>query len=136
MKKILIFMLTLVMGFMFVNFTIEDKKTPQDEVKSEAATYSVPDDVQKILDNSCVGCHNSDSKNIKGKGKLKFDEFADMKLHKQVGKLADIAEVVKEGDMPPSKFIKNYPDREPTAEEKEKLVKWANEMAKQLTPAE
>jgi hypothetical protein len=136
MKKISIFMMTLLLGFMFVNFSIKNEKEPQEEVKTETATYHVPDDVQKILDNSCVGCHNSDSKNIKGKGKLKFDELADMKLFKQVGKLADIAEVVKEGDMPPSKFIKNYPDREPTAEEKEKLVNWANDMAKQLTPTE
>jgi mono/diheme cytochrome c family protein len=136
MKKILIFVMTLVLGFMFVNFTIEDKKTPQDEVKTEAATYSVPDDVQKILDNSCIGCHNSDSKNIKGKGKLKFDEFADMKLHKQVGKLADIAEVVNEGDMPPSKFLKSNPDRELTYEEKVKLANWAAEMAEKLAPSE
>lgn len=136
MKKISIFMLTLVLGFTFVNFSIENKKAPQEEVKTEAAAYHVPDDVQQILDNSCVGCHNSDSKNIKGKGKLKFDEFADMKLHKQVGKLADIADVVKEGDMPPSKFLKSNPDRELTAEEKAKLVNWATEMAKQLTPAE
>lgn len=136
MKKILIFVLTLALGFVFVNFSIKDKKAPQEEVKVETATYHVPDDVQQILDNSCVGCHNSDSKNIKGKGKLKFDELADMKLYKQVGKLADIAEAVKEGDMPPSKFLKNYPDREPTAEEREKLANWATEMAKQLTPAE
>lgn len=136
MKKILIFMLTLVLGFMFVNFSIEDKKAPQEEVKTETATYHVPDDVQKILDNSCVGCHNSQSKNIKGKGKLKFDEMADLKLHKQVGKLADIADVIQEGDMPPSKFLKNYPDKELTKEEKEKVVSWANDLAKQLTPAE
>ncbi len=136
MKKILIFMMTLVLGFMFVNFSIDDKKTPQEEVKAETATYHVPDDVQQILDKSCVGCHSSESNNIKGKGKLKFDELADMKLYKQVGKLTDIADVVKEGDMPPSKFLKNYPDREPTAEEKEILVNWATELAKQLTPAE
>jgi cytochrome c551/c552 len=136
MKKISIFMITLVIGFMFVNFSIEDKKAPQEKVKTDAVTYHVPEDVQQILDNSCVGCHNSDSKNIKGKGKLKFDELADLKLHKQVGKLADIADVVKEGDMPPSKFLKNYPDRALSKEDNEKLVNWATEMAKQLTPSE
>jgi len=136
MKKISIFVMTLVLGFLFVNFTIEHNKAPQEEVKTDAVSYHVPDDVQQILDNSCYGCHNSDSKNIKGKGKLKFDKFAALKLHKQVGKLADIADVVKEGDMPPKKFLKNYPDRELTADDKEKLISWATEMAKQLTPSE
>lgn len=128
--------MSLLAGFLFVNFTIEDKQKPQEESKSEAVTYHVPDDVQQIIDKSCIGCHNSDSKNIKGKGKLKFDELPDMKLHKQVGKLANIAEVTEEGDMPPSKFLKNNPDRELTDEEKQKLVSWANEMAEKLTPAE
>ncbi|PLW97390.1 MAG: hypothetical protein C0591_06655 [Marinilabiliales bacterium] len=136
MKKISIFMLTLVLGFMFVNFTIENNKVPQEEVKTEAVTYHVPDDVQQIIDKSCVGCHNSDSKNIKGKGKLQFDELADLKLHKQVGKLADIAEVVNEGDMPPSKFLKSNPDRELTYDEKVKLANWAAEMAEKLAPSE
>lgn len=136
MKKISILLVSLLAGFLFVNFSIEDKYAPQEEVKSEAVTYQVPDDVQQIIDKSCIGCHNSDSKNIKGKGKLKFDELPSMKLYKQVGKLADIAEVTAEGDMPPSKFLKNYPDREPTAEERQKVADWANEMAKQLTPSE
>lgn len=136
MKNISIFMITLTLGFLFVNFSIENNKAPQEEVKSDTVTYNVPDDVQQILDKSCFGCHNSESKNIKGKGKLKFDQLGDLKLYKQVGKLTDIADVVKEGDMPPSKFLKNYPDRELTIEENEKLVSWATDMAKQLTPAE
>jgi len=136
MKKISILMMTLVLGFMFVNFSLADKKTPQEEVKTATATYQVPDDVQQILDKSCVGCHSSDSKNLKAKSKLQFDEFADMKLHKQVGKLADIAEVVNEGDMPPKKFLSNNPDRELTYEEKVKLANWAAEMAEKLAPSE
>lgn len=136
MKNISIFMITLTLGFLFVNFSIENNKAPQEEVKSDTVTYNVPDDVQQILDKSCFGCHNSESKNIKGKGKLKFDQLGDLKLYKQVGKLTDIADVVKEGDMPPSKFLKNYPDRELTIEENERLVSWATDMAKQLTPAE
>lgn len=136
MKKISIFLMSLAIGFLFVNFSLKNINAPQEEDKSETVTYQVPDDVQQILDKSCVGCHNSDSKNIKGKGKLKFDELGNLKLHKQVGKLADIAEVTEEGDMPPSKFLKNYPDKKLTEEEKEKIVAWANDMAKQLAPSE
>jgi len=136
MKNFSIFLLSLAVGFLFVNFSLKSIHTQQEENKSETVTYQVPEDVQQILDKSCVGCHNSDSKNIKGKGKLKFDQLGTLKLHKQVGKLADIAEVTEEGDMPPSKFLKNYPDRALTEEEKEKVVAWANKMAEQLAPSE
>lgn len=136
MKKYSILIIVLAMGFMFVNFNIEEKNIPQEEVKTDSAIYYVPQDVLQILDKSCYGCHNSESNNIKGKGKLKFDKMSELKLYKQVGKLTDIADVVESGDMPNKKFKKNYPDRMPTKEEQEKLISWARELAKQLTPAE
>ena len=134
MKKYSILIIVLAMGFMFVNFNIVEKGIPQEEVKTDSVIYYVPDDVLQIIDKSCYGCHNSESKNVKGKGKLKFDKMSELKLYKQVGKLTDIADVVKSGDMPNKKFKKNYPDRMPTKEEQERLISWATELAKQLTP--
>jgi len=134
MRRYFILMLIVVAGFLFVNFNIADSNIPQEEVKSEKPQYHVPDDVQQIIDNSCYGCHNSESKNEKGKKKLQFDKMSDLKTYKQVGSLADIADVVTEGDMPPEKFLKKYPERQPSKEEQERLVSWANNLAKQLTP--
>ena len=132
MRKISTFILAIALGFLFLNFTIIDKK-PQEEVKTGKAQYNVPDDVQQIIDNSCYGCHNSESKNEKGRKKLQFDKMADLKTYKQVGKLTDIADVVAEGDMPPEKFLKKYPERELSKEDMEKLIGWASSLAKELS---
>jgi len=134
MRRFLIFTLSIAVGFLFVNFSLAKNSDPQEEVKTEKPQYHVPDDVQQIIDNSCYGCHNSESKNEKGKKKLQFDKMSDLKTYKQVGKLADIADVVTEGDMPPEKFLKKYPERQLSKEDTEKLVSWANNLAKQLTP--
>ena len=66
-------------------------------------------------------------------GKLKFDKMGDLKTHKLVGKLTNIADVVKEDDMPPKKFLKNNPKAALSAEEKELLVNWAESTAKSYT---
>jgi len=58
-------------------------------------TFVIPTDVQNIIDNSCYGCHNSESSSTKGKMKLNFDKLADLKVSKQVGKLMKISKVVK-----------------------------------------
>jgi len=94
--------------------------------------YVVPDDVQAIIDNKCFDCHNSQSKNMKGKMKLKFDKMQDLKVHKLIGKLDNIAESVTEGDMPPKKTIKKYPDMKLTPQEVKTLSDWANGIIKDI----
>ncbi|PLX09986.1 MAG: hypothetical protein C0598_11415 [Marinilabiliales bacterium] len=130
MKKLFFTFLIAGTGLLFLNFTTpsEDKLA---KVTSDNA-IEIPDNVQSILDNSCYGCHNSDSKNQKGRDKLSFDKLNDIKTYKAIGKLTDIADVVAEGEMPPKKFLKNYPDRALSAEDKETLKNWATEAANNL----
>ena len=117
-------------GLVFMNFTtveeVESKSSPV------PVTIEIPDNVQEIIDNSCFGCHNSDSKNTKGKKKLQFDNLNDLKTHKVIGKLTDVAETVVEHDMPPKKFLTKYPDRALSAEQVEIVSKWASDTAKSL----
>ena len=127
MKKLVLFFaaaafITLTMSFTDTN---ENKKS----TVPAKAVYEVPADVQEIIDNSCYGCHNSDSKNKKGKLKLDFDKMPEMKTGKLVGKLVKIHDAVDENDMPPKKFLNNYPDRALTDEQKEKLTTWAKDLA-------
>ncbi len=130
MKKI-VFILTLsASALLFMNFNSPLKKA--DDTSSTAAAIEIPDNVQAILDNSCYGCHNSDSKNLKGKKKLDFDKLNDLKTYKAIGKLTDVAESVTENDMPPKKFLKKHPERALTDEQKEVLTSWANSTAKSL----
>ena len=94
--------------------------------------YVVPEQVQTIIKNKCFDCHNSDSKNTKGKMKLKFDKMSNLKTHKLLAKLDNISESVTDGDMPPKKTIKKYPDMKLTPEEVKTLTDWANGLIKDI----
>lgn len=95
-------------------------------------TIVIPEDVQGILDNSCFGCHNAESTSDKAKKKLMLDELTSLSKAKLVGKLADIAETVEENEMPPKKFLDNYPDKALTDDEAKRLKEWADNTAEDL----
>jgi len=129
-KHIITFVLVLTVGFFFLNFTAQKTINPP---LGEKTNFEIPADVQTIIDNSCYGCHHTDSKNDKGKKKLDFDKLAKLKTHKLVGKLADISDVVVEGDMPPEKAVKKYPDLKLSDEDKATLSDWAKNTAEELS---
>lgn len=132
MKKVLFIVGLLTTGLIFMNFS-NPLETTQEETVTPRPTIEIPDNVSTILDNSCMGCHNSESQNDKGKKKLSFDKLNDLQGYKAIGKLTDIAEVVVEGDMPPKKFLTKYPERALSAEDQEILVNWAKETAKGIS---
>lgn len=130
MKKIILLSSFLIAGFVFFGFVQDNAEKSQQTVQDE--TFQIPADVQKVLDNSCVGCHTSDSKNVKAKQKLKFEDLTSMKSYKLSGKLSDIAKEIEEDKMPPSKFLENYPDKKLSAEDKALVLNWAKETSAKL----
>ncbi len=131
MKKQFIALITIVaVGFFFMNFTIQ---TEENSSLGKKTNFEIPKNIQGIIDNSCYGCHHTDSKNEKGKKKLDFDKLADLKTYKLVGKLADISETVVEGDMPPKKAVKKYPELKLSDEDKATLGDWAKSTAEELS---
>ncbi|NOX84785.1 MAG: heme-binding domain-containing protein [Chlorobi bacterium] len=123
MKKYLIIPLAAFVAVLFLNFAAPEK------VQNTNATFSpglaIPDDVQQIIDNHCSGCHSSDSKNEKAKKKLKFDKLTQLRKSKQVAKLGKIADVIKEDEMPPAKFLEHKPQAALSADQKTTLISWA-----------
>ena len=89
--------------------------------------FVIPDDVNKIFEKSCFGCHNVESSSDKAKKKLLIDQLSELSKIKLVGKLGDISEVVEETEMPPKKFLAKYPDKALTDEEAARLKEWAEE---------
>lgn len=131
MKKYLFFFLSLTLGIAFVSFTLKSYKS--EDMKASADNhFEIPENVQSVIDKSCYGCHNSESQNDKGKKKLQFDELSSLPTHKLTAKLADIAEIINEGEMPPEKFLNKKPEATPTAVEKKILVDWATNTAEKL----
>lgn len=131
MKKYILLGSLLLTGFIFFSFIQKNNENINQTVAQEE-TFQIPADVQKVFDNSCTGCHSSESSNSKAKLKLKFDELSGMKTYKLSGKLSDIAKEVEEDKMPPSKAIEKYPEMKLSAEQKELVVKWARETSAKL----
>jgi len=97
-----------------------------------ASGFVVPDNIQPILDKSCLPCHGPDGK---GKAKMKwnYEKMKDKKTSKLAGKLSKITSMVEKGKMPPKKFRNKYPDKLPTQDEKKALIYWARGLAKELS---
>lgn len=92
----------------------------------------MPKDVKKVIEKSCFGCHNSDSKNEDAKEELDFKKLDGLKKVKKITTLREIAEVIEEGEMPPSKFLEKYPERKLSEKEKATLVEWAKKKSEAL----
>ncbi|MEN8187911.1 MAG: heme-binding domain-containing protein [Bacteroidota bacterium] len=130
MKKVLFVSSVVITALLFMNFSMSDGLNSEN-VESPNQ-IDIPEDVQAIIDNSCYGCHNTESKNTKGKKKLEFDALNSLKKYKVIGKLTEITEVVSENEMPPEKFLNKYPEKALTEEQKSILINWSDDTAKKL----
>lgn len=120
MKKTLISLAFLLTGFAFLNLT------------SASAAIKVTDNVQQIIDKSCYDCHNSASSNKKAKKKFDFDKLHFLKKHQAIAEWDKVAEMVIEGEMPPKKFNKNYPDKRLTMNDKQVLTDWIKTLSVEI----
>ena len=129
MKKLL-FVAVLVSGVALTAFTVSNSPVaPQDKAKLE---IGAPEDVTAVIENSCFGCHNDGSQNEKSKAKLNFSKWNDMDNVKKISALNEITEVIKKEEMPPAKFLANYPDKKVSKEQAELINKWADEYSSKL----
>ncbi|HSO85172.1 MAG TPA: heme-binding domain-containing protein [Draconibacterium sp.] len=113
--------------FLFASFLATAAENP-----TESKTVKMPDDVKAIIEKSCFGCHNTDSKNDKAKEKLDLKTIDSLTNPKMISALKEIAEVIDENEMPPAKFLEKFPDKKLTDAEKKTLMDWANNEAKSL----
>lgn len=101
-------------------------------ISSSEVAFEIPENIDAIFNESCYGCHNSESNNIKAKMKLKLDGLTSMKKSKMISKLSKIAKEVEKGDMPSKKFLAKYPDKALSDEDKKALIEWAKSSAAEL----
>jgi hypothetical protein len=99
---------------------------------SESKSVNMPDDVKAIIEKSCFGCHNTDSKNDKAKEKLDLKTLDSLTVPKMIHAFDKIEQTLKEDEMPPAKFLEKFPDKKLTDAEKKTLMDWANSEAKAL----
>jgi hypothetical protein len=113
-------------------FTTDIKKNEVPVISNDNYAIDIPEDVNAVLQDYCFGCHNSESKNEKGRDKLSIDKLGEMPKGKLAAKLNKLAKEIEEGEMPPKKFLEKYPEKEPAKKDKKTVVKWAKATAKGL----
>ena len=101
--------------------SVSQKQTAQSGI-------SIPEDVAKILKNSCTSCHDANSK---GTAKLiwNFSVWDTYAVEKQEKKSNAICNAMTKGSMPPSGIKQSNPDKIPTKAQTEIICKWAASLA-------
>lgn len=126
MKQTKFFLSLLVTALFVISATASEK---EDQKKFET---TMPDNVVAVVEKSCFGCHNTDSRNDDAKEELDFKTLNDLNPIKKIGTYRDIAEMLEEDKMPPKKFLEKYPDRAPTSKEEKLLHDWVKKEAQRL----
>ena len=118
--------LAISVGFLFVLSLVAlgiNKPTQSD---------AMPDDVKKVINNSCFGCHNTDSKNEDGKEALDFKKLENLSKIKMIHAYKEISEVVEENKMPPKKFLQRFPEKALSEDDKKLLLNWSEKQAESV----
>jgi hypothetical protein len=107
MRKSIPFFLIAVL-IIVVSVSLSMRSSSQKEILNNkgALVIDIPENVQIVIDKSCVMCHNSDSDNQAAQMHICFDKFktGDYADSKVIGKLEGIIEVLDGGKMPPKKL--------------------------------
>ena len=106
-----------------------------------AKLYTVPVNVQFILQNACYDCHSNNTNypwysNIQpmawimarhisnGKEKLNFSHFGSNTTRKQISKLKEISNQIKDGEMPITSYKLMHKSARLSQDEKALLMNW------------
>ncbi len=140
-KKILI---ALAIVLVLIQFVRPEKNLSGDNTYAIETKYNVPPEVATLLEGACNDCHSNTTRypwyaNVQpaawwlanhvkeGKQHLNFSEFTKRRIAVQNHKLEEIAEQVKEKEMPlPSyTYFGLHPDANLTDEQRATLTLWA-----------
>ena len=132
--------IAIILSIAYINLAFQTINTPLERNNSEIITtwiakkIELSKDVKSIIDNSCSGCHNTKTKNKKGLSKLDFDKLinGDYSEGKTSSKLRVIIKSLQKNDMPPKDFLKKYPNRAISIDDKKKLINWAKQTVTSL----
>ena len=91
-----------------------------------------PEEVNKVLQNSCFGCHTTDARSEDAKAAMDFNIWDEYKLTKKISLLNKIDVVLKEGNMPPERMLKRFPERALSNDQVKLIRDWAKNETKKL----
>lgn len=153
MKKVLKIILAIVL---FIFIAIQFYQPALNVNKGQVYTtdfskvYTVPPNVQNILQNACYDCHSNNTNNVwysniqpiawlmkkhidNGKEKLNFSEFGSITSRRQISKLKGIANQIKDEQMPLASYKIMHRNAQLSMEQKKMIVDWMNKTADSLS---
>ncbi len=146
MKKILkIFGILLLIAVIVIQFFRPVKNTSTDSAafaNDISSVYTIPNDVQLILQSSCYDCHSNNTKYpwysyiqpvawwlndhvLEGKKEVNFSEFASYRIARKYKKFEEIIEQVEENEMPLPSYTRIHRNAILNKEQKLSLTNWA-----------
>lgn len=147
-KKILLALLIVIVAIQF----IQPARNTNGQVSATdfAKVYGVPNNVQSVLQTACYDCHSNNTiypwyVNIQpmgwimkrhidnGKAKLNFSEFGSLSNRRQVSKLKEISNQIKDDEMPITSYKIMHKNANLTKEEKSLIKDWINKTADSLS---
>ncbi len=132
MKKLaLLFSISAFVVFVFSQLTTT-KTAPDHFGKNIKDAPEIPENVKKVIDKSCYGCHSEDGRSDDAKDALRWDMMGEYDKAKLVSVMDEIIEVIEKEEMPPEKFLERKPEIKPTEEEYAILKQWAEQEADKL----
>lgn len=148
MKKILLALLIVFIAIQFVQPA--HNKTVQALPTDFGKLYAVPDSVKSVLQNACYDCHSNNTNypwysNIQpmawmmathitnGKEKLNFSDFDSNRTRKQISKLKEISNQIKDDEMPISSYKLMHKNARLSQNEKFLLMNWMQKTADSLS---
>ena len=119
----------------------ESGQAPQSDLSN---TYLIPETVYAVFKNACFDCHSNTTsypwysriqpvgwllaRDIEnGKAKLNFGELGSLSARRQMTKLQEIENRIKDGTMPPAAYKVMHGKARLTKEEQELLIDWIEE---------
>ena len=118
-------------GILILFITVSSAVFASDK-PDNGTSSKLPENVNAIIQKSCYGCHNTDSRNEDAKEELDFKKMDGLSLMKKISAYKHIGEAVEENEMPPKKFLEKRPEKKLTDEEKQTLIAWAKKEAEVL----
>jgi hypothetical protein len=135
--------------FLLIQFVRPAKNLTADTARNIHTLYTVPSDVDKILETSCADCHSNKTiypwyaeiqpvgwwlnNHIKdGKRHFNLDDFTGRRISYQFKKMDDCIEQLNNGDMPLDTYTMIHHHARLSAADKQTLINWCESVKAEI----
>ncbi len=142
----------MLLGLLIVTQFFQPGRNKSDRILSTdlVKTIDVPGNIQGILKTACFDCHSNNtnypwysriqpfawllSNHVnEGKAELNFSDFGSYSPRRQISKLNEIANSIKEGAMPLSSYKMLHEEARMSSQNKKLLIEWATKLKDSLS---